>query len=228
MKKIIYIILICLPFISMAQSTDCGTEFSVDYSHKLAKGFSFDVEAEARFKEYSTHYSKGAISAGLQYSLFREHLKSIGMKIKIGANYSLIHRYNNLDVYEFQHRASANITISEQIGMFEISLRERYQCDWRDIERGDYSYNPRMHLRTRLKLLYQPIQIPWEFFVSEEIYYRANHPNNNEFEELRTMLGFTRIINSTNAITLYLKASNEINKKRPDNFYALGISYSFR
>ena len=222
----LYMALIILPFISIAQSNDFGAELSVDYSHKLARGFGFNIEAEARFKDNFSRYNKGAISAGLHYSLFRNQLKPIGMKIKIGADYSLMSRLNKLDSYDWQHRLNAHLSISEKIGQFEISLRERYQCDWRDI--AIYEYLPRMHLRTRLKLNYTPEQIPWEFFVSEEIFYRANHPRNNEFEELRTVLGATYLINTTNAITLYLKASNEINKKSPDNFYALGLTYSFR
>lgn len=227
-KYTLYLLLIFLPLLGMAQSSDFGTEVGVDYNLKLGSGFSLNFEGEARFTDISTKFNKGELSAGIQYSILRDQLKPIGMKLRVGANYAMRYKLNSLDLYEFQNRVNAYLSVSKKLGQFQIALRERYQCDWRDMDKGDYTYNPKMHLRTRLKFSYEPEYIPWEFYISEEAYYRVNHPKNNEFDELRTTLGVTRIINSTNAITLYIKAANEINKKRADNFYALGLAYSFR
>ncbi|MBO4232552.1 MAG: hypothetical protein J5862_04890, partial [Bacteroidales bacterium] len=69
---------------------------------------------------------------------------------------------------------------------------------------------------------------PLKIAVSEEFFWRINHPSKKIIDALRTVLSFEYRIDKENFMTFYLRADNEIQVANPKNTYYIGIIYSFK
>lgn len=214
--------------VSTAQNVDFGSELAVSFSKEFGRGWEWNVDEEVRLNQNSMHYCKSETSAGLDYALWRDALDVYGLKMKIGANYAFINRYNNDNYYENQNRLNLNFNVAKEYGYWKLALRSRLQTTYRDENHGNYSWNPKMYLREKLELSYEFPTRPWKFFVSEETFLRLNNPQGNYIDEWRTRIGTTYRVNRNSRISLYLKMANEWQVKNPQSFYAVGLEYEFK
>lgn len=210
-----------------AQTHDAGLELSAAYEQAIGRGLNLNIEEELRLTNMGTSYSKSETTLGIQYALLRNQLELYDMKMRVGADYGFINRLNKHHYYENQHRTNLNLLLSKRIGNWRIAWRCRWQTTFRNESRGDYKYNPQMYLRNRLRLSYKLPSKPYTLFVAAECFYRLNHPEKRIVDELRTRAGFSWQLDKHNSLEFFLKASNEIQVKNPDNLYLLGIGYSF-
>lgn len=228
MRRIILLfIFITPPIWAWSQHTDYRTEIGIDYSHKLAKGFGIGFGQEVRLDPLGQQLSKSETTVGLEYALFRKPLKHYGVKLKSFGEYALIDRLNSHHRYEIQNRVNIGLSASMNQGTWQFGLRTRLQTTWRNEQRGSYRYNPQMHLRIRFKASFSPAGSRWEYYSSEELFYRVNDPEGRFVDECRTTVGITYKTQRRNEVGLYIKASHEVQVNRPDKYYALGFSYSF-
>lgn len=210
-----------------AQSYDFGTEWEAQYSHAIVKGTEIFVGEELRFKQMSTRFTKTETTLGLSQSLFRRQLKPYGLKLKLGASYAFIYRYNSKHYYEDQHRLNLNLSLTKKFGDWTIVYRMRYQTTFRNERIGDYKYNPQMYLRNRIGVSYTFPDKPWKLSLTEELFQRLNHPSRKVMDESRTVLSADYQIDRHNTVSLQLKAAIEVQVKNPDRYFALGFAYEF-
>ncbi len=210
-----------------AQNYDFGTEWEAQYSHSIVKGTEISISEELRFKQLSTRFTKTETTLALAQSLFRRSLKPHGIRIKLGASYAFIYRYNSKHYYEDQHRLNLNLNLTKKLGNWSIGYRLRLQTTFRNETIGDYKYNPQLYLRNRIGVSYTIPDKPWKFSLTEECFQRLNHPSKKIIDEFRTVATATYQIDRHNSISLQLKAATEIQVKNPDRFFALGFAYEF-
>lgn len=223
-------LLIALTALSLStwgQSNDFVTEWAASYSHTFHKSTEISVGEELRLKQYSIHFGKSETSFGVDELLFRKELKTYGIKLKIGASYDFIYKYNSKHYYEDVHRLNLNIGFTKKIGDWGLHYRLRYQTSFRNENIGSYKYNPKMYLRNRIGVSYTFPTHPWKIYATEECYQRLNHPKRRVVDEFCTKIGTSYKIDKHNTIDIYLKAANEVMVKQPDNYYAIGFGYEF-
>ena len=230
MRKVRFILLILLlstgAFV-YAQNYDFGTEWEAEYSRTLVKGTQLNIGEEIRLKQYSTRFTKSETSVGITQALFRKKLKAHDWRLRIGATYAFIYRYNSKHYYEDQHRLNLNIMVNKKIGDWTLGYRMRYQTTFRDERIGNYKYNPHIYLRNRIGVSYSFPNTPWRISLTEECFQRLNHPSHRIVDEFRTVLSASLKIDRHNTISFHLKAATEVQVKNPDRFFALGFGYEF-
>ena len=226
--RLVILLVVLLPggFLG-AQSYDFGTEWEAQYSHAIVKGTEISVGEELRFKQMSTRFTKTETTLGLSQSLFRRQLKPYGLKLKLGASYAFIYRYNSKHYYEDQHRLNLNLSLSKKFGDWAIGYRLRYQTTFRNERIGDHKYNPQMYLRHPIGVSYTFPDKPWKLSLTEECFQRLNHPSRKIVDEFRTVATASYPIDRHNTVSVHLKAATEVLVKNPDRFFALGFAYEF-
>lgn len=210
-----------------AQNYDFGTEWEAEYKRAIVKGTEISIGEELRFKQMSTRFAKTETTVGLSQSLFRRQLKPYGLKLKLGASYAFIYRYNSKHYYEDQHRLNLNLSLTKKFGDWTIGYRMRYQTTFRNERIGDYKYNPQMYLRNRIGVSYTFPDKPWKLSLTEECFQRLNHPSRKIVDEFRTVATALYQIDRHNTVSVHLKAATEVQVKNPDRFFVLGFSYEF-
>ena len=223
---ILFVVLLPGGFLG-AQNYDFGTEWEAEYTRAIVKGTEISIGEELRFKQFSTRFSKTETTVGLSQTLWRKRLKQYGLRMKLGASYAFIYRYNSKHYYEDQHRLNLNLSLSKKLGDWTIGYRLRYQTTFRNERIGDYKYNPQMYLRNRIGVSYSFPDKPWKLSLSEECFQRLNHPSRKIVDEFRTVATASYQIDRHNTVSVHLKAATEVQVKNPDRFFALGFSYEF-
>ena len=210
-----------------AQSYDFGTEWEARYSRAVVKGTEISVAEELRFKHYSTRFTKSETTVALSQALWRKSLKQHGMRLKLGASYAFIYRYNKNRYYEDQHRLNLNLSFTKKFGDWAVGYRARWQTTFRNERIGDYKYNPQMYLRNRIGVSYSFPDKPWKLSLTEECFQRLNHPSKKIVDEFRTVATVSYQVDRHNTVSMQLKAATEVQVKNPDRFFCLGFAYEF-
>lgn len=228
MKRLLILLVVLAPggFLG-AQNYDFGTEWEAGYTRSIVKGTEISISEELRLKQYSTRLTKTETTLALSQALFRKKLKQYGLKLRLGASYAFIYRYNSKHYYEDQHRLNLNVNLTKKIGDWAVGYRLRYQTTFRNERIGDYKYNPQMYLRNRIGVSYSFPNKPWKLSLTEECFQRLNHPSKKIVDEFRTVATASYQIDRHNTVSIHLKAATEVQVKNPDRFFALGFTYDF-
>lgn len=226
-RQLLIILLLLSAKIVTAQTYDFGTELEASYTHTIIKGTEISISEELRFKQLSTRFSKTESTVGLSQTLFRKKLKPYGLRLKLGASYAFIYRFNSKHYYEDQHRLNLNVSLSKKFGDWAVGYRLRYQTTFRNERIGDYKYNPQMYLRNRIGVSYTFPDKPWKLSLTEECFLRLNHPSRNIVDEFRTVATASYQIDRHNTVSVHIKAATEVLVNNPDRFFALCFTYDF-
>lgn len=228
MKKTLSLLFLLTSLLcAQAQSDDCGSEWAASAAWDLGRCWQVDLGEELRLSQSSTHIGKSESSAGLSRSLWANRIAVYGWKVKAGAGYSYIWRYNSHHYYEPQQRIELSLKASKELGQWKLSSRTRCQTTWRDEARVEARYNPKMYLRQQLQVEYTLPGKPWNFFASEECFYRLNDPEGHWVDEWRTRIGAEYQWSRRSTLGLYFKVSQEVQVEAPETLYLLGVSYDF-
>lgn len=224
MKRLsIVLLLVCslAPLKSSAQRHDFGGLVNLEFEQKVAKGFDFNMETEARFNRCFTSFDRLKIGASFDYSF----LKKKRLKINIGANYLL---YNDLGTAEHRGRIIGALSYTEKIKNFKLSYRVRVQSTFYDELRGEHEFNPKTYLRNRLQLAYGFKQKSMEIYASTEFFLRLYQKGNYFVDNFRTIVGWNYKLNKGSHIGIFFRVDNEIQVKNPENMYYFGLRYGFK
>lgn len=224
MKRLtLFLLLFCLlvPVKLLAQQHDFGGLVNLEFEQKVAKGFDFNLEAEARFHHCFTAFNRLKIGTSFDYSF----LKKKRLKIAIGANYML---YNDLGTAEHRGRIVGGLSYTEKIKNFKLSYRVRVQSTFYDELRGEHKFNPKTYLRNRLQLAYHFKEKGMEIYASTEFFLRLYQKGNYFVDNFRTIVGWDYKLNQGNSIGIFFRVDNEIQVKNPENMYYFGLRYGFK
>ena len=172
---LLFALLATLPLAATAQtdvalSPDYGGRVSVGFDKKIVKGLHLSLEEEIRIDNNFTSFNRFHTTVALHYKVLPY--------LKVGVGYALINPYssNNNAFKNARHRLMFDATGTLKFGLWQLSLKERFQITHRT---GDFNIyqNPAnlMALKSRLTLKYKGLQ-RWTPYAYIELRNTLNAP----------------------------------------------------
>ena len=171
----ILILLAAIPFGTRAQTDvdldpEIGGRLSIGLDKKIVKGLHLSLEEELRWDDNFSSFNRLHTTAALQYKVLPY--------LKVGVGYALINPYSSSSgaFKDTRHRLMLDATGTVRFGLWQLSLKERFQITHRT---GDFNIyqNPTnlMALKSRLTLKYKGFQ-RWTPYVYFELRNTLNAP----------------------------------------------------
>jgi hypothetical protein len=205
----------------LAQTNDFGTRIDADLKKKLTKKIDIEFNEELRMNNNSSTFDRSMTTLGASYDFNKT--------FKTGVFYTYIYLNNQKDGYwEGRNRFGAWITAGHKFNRLRISLREKYHSTYRDEALGNFSYNPKSVLRSRIELTYNIKKLPVDPYISAEMQYQLNNPEGNAIDRWKYTAGAEYKISKKFSVDLYFRLDKSVNVKNPATLSVLGTSFSFQ
>lgn len=220
--KIIAFILcgLFLPNISYAQYKDFGIMGSFALTKAINKKWDAKLEQELRTNTNTSRYDRSKTTFGLDYTIIKKTLKVEG-------DYNFIHQRQK-EYFEFRNRASFSLTGSKDFNQFSFDLRSRLQSTWRDENRGDYKYNPKLVWRNMLECSYAIFGSPFKPYVSAELFYPINSAHGFYMDGVRATLGAKYRTTQRSTLDFYLRYNQDVQQESPQSMLYAGFGWRYR
>ena len=217
-KLIVFLLLVSvLTFAQGQRETDLGLALSVELQKNLMQNLDASLEQEVRLIDNNIGFDRTITSLGLDYSLFKR-------RVKVGAYYGFIYRYNNDFLFEPRHRYYFNLSYRQPWERWTFSWRGRFQGTYRDENRGEYKINPRYIMRNRLEIEYSVWGRPWKPYVSCEFFNELNNPMGNELTRIRYQAGTSWRLSRTDYLDFFVRYNDRLSGRNP-RLLVLGVGY---
>jgi hypothetical protein len=218
---LVLIVLISGSFlICSAQENDFGSWVSFGISKDLSKKISLEGEEEIRIFKNFSEIDRFATSFG--------GVLSIVKGVKAGVGYSWIYDHDVKDTgWENRHRIFAYLQGKADLGRLTFTLREKFQMTYYDKTEDDYDFSPQNYLRSRLAVAYDIKGSKIRPYLAAEMHYQLNNPEGNEIDNMRYTLGSEFPLSKKLDLDTFVRLNQELNVKKPENLYLLGISLNF-
>ena len=204
-----------------AQTFETGGVLGVGYELKIMKGWHLYAEGDVRFDANFTHYARGKVGVGTDYTFWKKRLK-------VGVEYDFLNYHDREDqLFDNRHRIKGFVTIAPKFGAWKVGWRCMAQTTFRDERRGDYKFNPKTYLRNRLSVAWSIPQTRLKLHLSEEFWWRLYKPGDNIIDQLRSVVGIEYKINKHHSLDFFLRSDNEVQVKNPENVLYVGVAYTF-
>ena len=204
-----------------AQDSDFGIRFGAEISKKLTQKIELQFEEELRLNQNISAFDRSMTTLGGSYSLNKT--------FKAGLFYTYIYANNQNDgYYESRHRFGGWIQAAHKVNRIKFSLREKFQNTYRDEDLGNYKYNPKMYLRSKLEVSYNIKNLPLDPYLSVEMHYQLNNPYGNDIDKWRYTAGVEYGINKRFAIDLFYRVDDEANVKNAVRTSVLGTMLKYK
>ena len=147
-----------------------GGRVSLALDKKITKGLHVAIEEEIRMDNNFSSFNRLHTTLSLSYK--------VNSNLKIGMGYAMINPYSTSNgvFNSSRHRFMLDATGSLRLGMWRLSLKERFQATYRSGEMNEYQ-NPRtaLTLKSRLKLQYKSQRVA-EPYLAVELRNTLNAP----------------------------------------------------
>jgi len=204
-----------------AQTFETGGVLGVGYELKIMKGWHLYAEGDVRFDAHFTHYARGKVGVGTDYTFWKK-------RMKVGVEYNFLNYHDREDqLFDNRHRIKGFVTIAPKFGAWKVGWRCMAQSTFRDERRGDYKFNPKTYLRNRLSVAWSIPQTRLKLHASEEFWWRLYKPGDNIIDQLRSVIGLEYKINKHHTLDFFLRSDNEVQVKNPENVLYVGVAYTF-
>ena len=138
------------------QEHDFCTWMKLGVEYEMRPKWTLSGDLEWRTKDHAGAHDRLGLSADLEYGA--------ASFLKIGGGYEVHYRNRGEeDGWGFRHRYRLEGTLSARVGRLKLSLRERFQHTWDEME-------TELRLRSRLKAAYDIPRCKLEPYVSVEMY----------------------------------------------------------
>lgn len=204
-----------------AYADDYGSILSVDITKRIAKGLNVTFEEEHRTRSDFGKTDRFSHALELSYKPLKY--------LKVGGAYNLINFNHDKRGWEIRHRYYFYATGSVNVGRFGFSLRERFQSTKRQgVEETAKRANPKLYLRSRLKVDYDIPKSKFEPFVSFELFNTLNNPQENTMDRWRGIAGTAFKLNKKNTLEVYYRYTNYKDDDEDTDIHQIGAGYSFK
>ncbi len=177
MRNYLFLILLTLPFLSLAQ--DFGIRAEVEVEKKLNDSFAAHVSGQTRFSSSSGTVMSYIGEAGLEYFIFKK-LSISGFYRYIGTNYI---DKDTPDIYHSYHRFAANLTYKDDfLPWLEFENRLRYQNQFKDEDYGLITTG--RYFRNKATFSYTN-KTPFSPYLAGDVFYETS----SGFDEIRCQAG---------------------------------------
>jgi len=206
--------------LSISAQDDFGSILSADVTKKIAKRLNINFEEEFRTRATFSELERFSHTLEVNYKPLKF--------LKTGGAYNLMNYNHDKRGWEIRHRYYFYATGSLEAGRFSISLRERFQSTKRQgVEQTAKRANPKLYLRSRLKVDYNIRKSKFGPYASWELFNTLNDPQKNGVNQWRGVAGVAYKYNKKNEWALYYRYTNYIDEEEIDK-HLFGIGYSFK
>jgi len=206
--------------VSMMAKDDFGSILSVDVTKKIMKGLNVSFEEEFRTRSDFSVTDRFSHTLDLSYKPVKY--------LKVGGAYNLINFNHEKRGWEIRHRYYFYATGSWDVGRFSFSLRERFQSTKRQgVEQTATRANPKLFLRSRLKMDYNIRKSKFDPFASIEFFNTLNDPQKNKIDQWRGVAGVDYKLKKNNVLQFFYRYTNYTDEETM-NKHLFGIGYSFK
>jgi hypothetical protein len=220
-KKPLLIVFLIVSFgVLHAQNWNWGTLTGAEWEHAFNSGLKINIEEELRWTGSTFRFDRSKTTLGLDYKLW-------GKSLRVGGDIDYIFK-NKWDYFENRYRVQCNLSYSHKLNRWNIQNRVALMSVFYDPSRGYYDLNPELYLREKIKIEYAVFHKPIKFGLNFEFFMKLNHPEFNIIDELRSEIFFDYRFSKSHAITIFLRADNEIQVAEPENIIYLGVTYHFK
>ena len=189
---------------------------SIGISKKINEHWTITLEEEFRFTNDISRLDMFFTDLGLKYK-FNKHFSA-------GINYRFYQNKNKEEVFQTQHRLSADFKYKQKINRFTLAYRLRFQNkdeDFFTTESGNNLYN----LRNRLSVDYNINNFKLDPFFDVELFRRFENGNDSYFNKIRWTLGIEYPITKKSDVKLFYRIDNELNQTYNEDTYIIGLGY---
>ncbi len=211
-----------LAFGLSAQEKDFGIRFGADITKELTKKIDLQLEEKIRLNQDATEFDRVMTTLGARYSFNKI--------FDAGLFYTWIYANNQEDgYYEHRHRFGGWLQAAKKYNRFKFSVREKFLTTYRDEDLGNYKYNPKSYLRSKLEVAYDVPKIPLKPYLSAEMHYQLNNPEGNETDKWRYTAGMEYDFTKKLGLDLFYRVDDEVNVNNPVCTSVIGamIKYKF-
>ena len=176
--RYITIIILLLSVLPLTAQDNLENSFSIELSKKIFPKFTITLEEDFRLRDNFQEIDRFSTTLEISYRVCN-HLKA-------GGAYNLINYNHPSKDWETRHRYYFYLTGSYKLRRFTFSLRERFQSTYRvHVKETAKRANPKLYLRSRLKVEYDIRRSAFEPFASIEWYNTLNNPQGNSMDRLK-------------------------------------------
>ena len=212
-------ILALFPVALFGQTNDVGGIGAINVSKDLGRFMTASASQELRFNQNYMNFDRSLTSVGLDYTLISKLLKA-------EAEYDFIYQ-NQIDYFEFRHRAALGLSGTMKSYSFNFKLRTKVQSTWRDETRGDYKFNPKYVWRNKLECSYTIFGSPVKPFASAEVFCPLNSSHGFYMDGYRATVGARYRTSAHVTWEFMLRCDQEIQQANPKRVFYTGVGWCY-
>lgn len=206
--------------LSMAQTSDVGAIGKIALSSKFGRFWNGKLEQELRMNDNFTSLDRSTTSVAVDYVLIRDLLK-------IKVDYDLIYK-KQINFYELRQRAGVSLSSSYKLNSFTFKFRTRGQSTYRDEERGEYKFNPKLVWRNRLECAYNIFGSRFKPFASVELSCPIKSPHDLYLDGVRTIVGTKFRVSKHVSTEYFLRYDQEVQQTNPNSVVYAGFGWTYK
>jgi hypothetical protein len=214
---IVLLAILSKPVVVTAQIDDVGLWIGASAEKKMTRKLSFMLGEQLRLKNNMTEVNQFLTDAGIEYNLSK--------KLRGGLHYRFISS-NQDNNYSSRHRIYINLAYKEKFDWLTLTLRERLQNQYNDINSSETGKVPVWTLRTKLTAKFD-INKNYTPYVACEFYYLIDNAKEIDqlFSRSRYEAGLSYDFNRMHSLNPYVLYQHDMLIDYNELIY--GITYEF-
>lgn len=222
MKRTLRLILLSvfvMPLFSSGQIDDTGLWLGAVAEKKITRNATVSLGEQIRFEHDITTIDLLLTDAGFEYEITK--------KLKAGIHYRFINS-NQENYYSKRHRIYADVSYREKFSLVTLTLRERIQQQYSNINSSETGKIPVWVWRTKLAAKFD-VNRKYTPYISAEVYYIIDNAKEEDqlFSRLRYELGINYDFNRISSINPFMLYQHSLLENWDELIYGVTYTYSF-
>ena len=202
--------------VSYAQE-DAGLWTSLSFQHKFTQQWTGIIAEQVRMFDNISRIDQHFTDLSVEYNFTK--------KFKASLNYRLIAK-NRETYYSTRHRFYLDLAYKVKVSPVTVSLRERIQEQFSDINSSELGKIPEWYSRTKLAVKFD-LNKKYAPYVATELFYLIDDAKENDqvIDKYRMEAGIDYEFNLRHSINLFYLIQHSL--VSPANDYIIGLGYTF-
>lgn len=216
-KLFLVIMMFGLSVPAFAQYSDLNAWTNLYVEKRLVRGLNLHLEAQGRINENVTNFYYSSLDLGLTFKPVKwlnvsgAYVVS-GKEMKEGG-VNMRNQYYVSALFKFKKDW---LRVNNRV-MLQSKNNDSYLAD-EMIQYRDNYFRDKLSVKVDLTRRLTP-------YIAQEFYFELNDPSGNDISRSRSFIGIEFLINKRSQVELYHMLQKELNQKRPQNDYVIGIGY---
>ncbi|MEO5572001.1 MAG: DUF2490 domain-containing protein [Bacteroidia bacterium] len=201
-----------------AQENDAGLWAGVNVEKKITSKWSARLTEELRFNENISELGTAYTEIGMDYRFYKF--------VSLGVSYRFSQKRKVNDIYSLRHRYNIDLSLKHKFKKISVSLRERFQTQYTDVNTSEDGKVAERYLRNKLTLKYDLGKKYTPYFYTEW-FYQLYNPEGNELDNVRYGAGFDYEISKFMSLEFYYLINKELHVKNPLTSFISGVEFTY-